>query len=133
MIAVDTNVLVRLLVGDDEDQATRAAALFEGNEIHICKTVLLETEWVLRFSYELDGAAILRALRGLAGLPQVTIEDGPAVAESLDLLEAGMDLADALHVTSGRGAAQFATFDKRLQRRADALESGRRRHAVICP
>lgn len=133
MIAVDTNVVVRLLVRDDEDQATRAAALFEGNQIYVCKTVLLETEWVLRFSYELDGAAILSALRSLAGLPQVTVEDAPAVAESLDLLEAGMDFADALHMTSSGGAAQFATFDKRLKRCADAVVPGRHRHAVLCP
>ena len=44
MIAVDTNVLVRLVVRDDAVQAGRAAALFEQNEIYVCKTVLLETE-----------------------------------------------------------------------------------------
>jgi predicted nucleic-acid-binding protein len=41
---------VRLLVRDDDVQAGRAAALFEQNEIFVCKTVLLETEWVLRFT-----------------------------------------------------------------------------------
>lgn len=125
MIAVDTNVLVRLLVRDDDGQAGRAAALFEQNEIYICKTVLLETCWVLRFSYELDEAAILDALRGVVGLPQVGVEDGPAAAEALDLLGAGMDFADALHVASSREAAQFATFDKRLKKRADTAAPGR--------
>ncbi|MCJ7797317.1 MAG: PIN domain-containing protein, partial [Thermoleophilia bacterium] len=67
MIAVDTTVLVRLLVRDDDVQAGRAAALFEQNEIFVCKTVLLETEWVLRFSYGLDGATILAALKGVVG------------------------------------------------------------------
>jgi len=109
MIAVDTNVLVRLVVRDDAVQAGRAAALFEQNEIYICKTVLLETEWVLRFSYELDGAAILAALRGVVGLPQVSVEDSLAVAEALDCLETGMDFADALHEASSPEAAQFAT------------------------
>jgi predicted nucleic-acid-binding protein len=124
MIAVDTNVLVRLVVRDDEAQAGRAAALFKQNEIYVCKTVLLETEWVLRFSYELDGAAILNALKGVVGLPHVSVEDGPAVAEALDLLGAGMDFADALHVASSREAAQFATFDKRLKKRADMAAPG---------
>jgi predicted nucleic-acid-binding protein len=125
MIAIDTNVLVRLVVRDDDVQARRAAALFEQNEIYVCKTVLLETEWVLRFSYELDEAAILDALKGVVGLPHVSVEDGLAVAEALDLLAAGMDFADALHVASSREAARFATFDKRLKKRADTAAPGR--------
>lgn len=125
MIAVDTNVLVRLVVRDDDVQAGRAAALFEQNEIYVCKTVLLETEWVLRFSYGLDGAAILGALKGVVGLPHVSVEDSLAVAEALDLLEAGMDFADALHLASSREAAAFATFDKRLKARADTAAPGR--------
>ena len=97
----------------------RAATLFEQNEIYICKTVLLETEWVLRFCYALDGSAILDALKKLVGLPQVTVEDSPAVVEALDLLERGMAFADALHLSSSREAAQFATFDERIEKRAD--------------
>ena len=54
----------------------------------------------------------------------MSVEDGPAVAEALDLLDAGMDFADALHVASGRDAAEFATFDKRLKKRADASTPG---------
>ena len=125
MIAVDADVLVRLVVRDDDEQARRAVALFEQNEIYVCKTVLLETEWVLRFSYQLDGAAILDALRGVVGLPQVSVEDGLAVAGALGLLEAGMDFADALHVASSPEAAQFATFDKRLKKRAETSAPGR--------
>ena len=53
MIAVDTNVLVRLLTGDDPAQTQRSVELFAQESILIPKTVLLETEWVLRYSYEL--------------------------------------------------------------------------------
>ena len=129
MIAIDTNILVRLLTRDDKVQAKRAATLFKRNEIYICKTVLLETEWVLRFSYALDGPAILDALKKLVGLPQVTVEDSPAVAEALDLFERGMAFADALHLSSSREAAQFATFDERLKKRADTDAPGR--HVVL--
>jgi predicted nucleic-acid-binding protein len=125
MVAIDTNVLVRLLVRDDHAQAKRALALFDKNEIYICKTVLLETEWVLRFSYELSEPAILNALQSVVGLPQVTVEDAPAVAEALGLLEAGMDFADALHLCSNREAAPFATFDKRMKQRANKAAPGR--------
>lgn len=56
MVAVDTNVLVRLLVNDDARQARRARALFEREEIFISPTVLLESEWVLRSAYGLAPA-----------------------------------------------------------------------------
>lgn len=118
MIAVDTNVLVRLLTGDDPDQTKRAADLFRRENILIPKTVLLETEWVLRYSYQLSPPAILAAFQKLLGLSQVTLEDGPAIAEALTRYEAGMDFADALHLASGRGADAFATFDARLKKRA---------------
>ncbi len=125
MIAIDTNVLVRLLVRDDLTQAKRAAALFEKNEIYICKTVMLETEWVLRFSYLLSAPVIVNALRNVIGLPQTTIEDISAVGEALSLYEVGMDFADALHLCSNGEATSFATFDKRLKQRAHKAAPGR--------
>jgi predicted nucleic-acid-binding protein len=118
MIAVDTNVLVRLLTQDDTIQADRAAALFEREEVYICKTVLLETEWVLRFSYGLESLVILKALTNLLGLPHVTVEDNPVVVKALSLFESGMDFADALHLASSKSAIQFVTFDERLKKRA---------------
>lgn len=118
MIAIDTNVLVRLLTGDDPAQTQRAAALFASNNILIPKTVLLETEWVLRFSYELTPEVVLTAFRKTLGLPQVTVEDAHAVAAALANYEDGMDFADALHLSSATKAESFATFDARLKKRA---------------
>jgi predicted nucleic-acid-binding protein len=48
MIALDTNVVVRLLIRDDPAQADLAAQLVRGNQVLLTTTVLLETEWVLR-------------------------------------------------------------------------------------
>ena len=122
MLAVDTNIVVRLLTNDEPAQARRAAALFGANDIYIVKSVLLETEWVLRFSYELDRAAILKGLRGLLGMAKVTAEDSVRVAQALDWYETGMDFADALYLASGlRMAKRFGTFDAKLARRARAL------------
>ncbi len=129
MIAIDTNILVRLLTRDNPVQAKRAAALFERKEIYVAKTVLLETERVLRFSYALNRTVILTALKNAVGLPHVAVEDGPAVAEALDLFESGMDFADALHLASSRSATQFATFDERLKKHADKAARGR--HVVV--
>ena len=51
MIAVDTNILVRLLTEDDPKQTTAARSVFAAGPIWIAKTVLLETGWVLRSHY----------------------------------------------------------------------------------
>jgi predicted nucleic-acid-binding protein len=111
MVAVDTNVLVRFLVRDDAKQAARAASLMRGNEIWISKTVLLETEWVLRSLYVFSTPSLVLALRALAGLQNVLLEDELAVARALDWFGDGMDLADALHLAScgTRSNSQLST------------------------
>ncbi len=118
MVAVDTNVLVRFLVRDDAKQAARAASLIRAGEIWISKTVLLETEWVLRSLYGFPPDSLAGALRALAGLPTVFLEDELAVAKALDWFKEGLDFADALHLASAGNAKQFATFDQKLAKQA---------------
>lgn len=121
MIAVDTNVLVRLVTNDEPGQARRAAELLRRKPVFVPKTVLLEMEWVLRHAYRLERPAILRAFYGVLGLPTVTVEDGRAVARALAWYEEGMDFADALHVASSGEAQEFTTFDAQLARKAGKL------------
>lgn len=121
MVAVDTNVLVRFLVGDDRKQAARTASLIRDSEIWISKTVLLETEWVLKSLYGFSTESLAAALRALAGLRTVFLEDETAVASALDWFTEGLDFADALHLVSANNAGQFATFDRRLARRAKRM------------
>ena len=128
MIAVDTNVLVRFLVRDDVKQAARAASLIRINEIWVSKTVLLETECVLRSLYGFSPEKVAGALRSMAGLPTVFLEDDLAVAKALDWFKEGLDFADALHLASaarsGSGQAnEFATFDHKLAREAKRIAS----------
>ena len=52
MIAIDTNIVVRFLTQDDEQQYQKSLKLFQEQELFISDTVILETEWVLRFAYE---------------------------------------------------------------------------------
>jgi predicted nucleic-acid-binding protein len=117
VVAVDTDVLVRLVTNDHPAQAARAAAVFRSGPVFVPKSVLLEAEWVLRYSYALGSEAILRALRGVLGLPNVTAEDSRSVVLALRLFESGLDFADALHVASSAGAERFVTFDARLVKR----------------
>ena len=76
MIAVDTNVVVRLVTADDQTQFRRARKAFRDHEVFLAETVLLETEWVLRYSYGFDADRIVGALRGLLGMRNVHVKDG---------------------------------------------------------
>lgn len=112
--AIDTNVIVRFLTNDDPAQAQAARAVIEGGDIFVPVTVLLETEWVLRSAYGFAAGRVVAALRGLAGLPGVSVEDPAQLALALDWMDQGMDFADALHLTSSRACDAFLTFDRKL-------------------
>jgi predicted nucleic acid-binding protein len=118
MTAVDTNVLVRLLTGDDPRQCAAAKALFEAEPVWIAKTVLLETAWVLRRLYGFDDCALRDALTKLLGLDNAHAEDEAAVAAAFRLAAGGVELADAIHLTSRPPGAAFATFDRAFARLA---------------
>lgn len=118
MIAVDTNVVVRLLTQDDPRQAAAAKSLFAGGPIWIAKTVLLETGWVLRSLYGYDERAIRDALTRLLGLKNVHTEDKPSMAAALALTERGIELADAMHLSGRPPGSVFVSFDKSFVRRA---------------
>jgi predicted nucleic acid-binding protein len=118
VLAVDTNVVVRFLTGDDPEQAARATALFRGEEIYLPKTVVLEVEWVLRRLYRFPPARVSEALARLVALPNVRVEDIAAVADAIRWSLDGIDFADALHIASSRNADGFATFDADLTKRA---------------
>ena len=118
MIALDTNVVVRLLTGDDARQSRKVVRLLAENETWVAKSALLETEWVLRRAYELSPEVIGEAFRKLLGLPTLAVEDEPVVAAALEAHASGVDFADALHVASSGDAEAFVTFDRRLVRAA---------------
>jgi predicted nucleic-acid-binding protein len=118
MIAVDTNVVVRLLTDDDARQAAAARRVFAAEDIWIAKTVLLETAWVLRRLYRFEEVEIREAFANLMGLQNVRVEDETSVASALDLAANGVELADAIHVMSRPAGARFASFDRSLVKRA---------------
>lgn len=123
MIAVDTNLLVRLLTNDDPSEAKRALRVMESDDILIPKTVLLETEWVLRHGYMIAREVIAQALQNLLGLPNLEAEDPQAVTQALGRYEEGLDFADALHLASSTKADRFATFDRDFVKKASKLDS----------
>ena len=114
MLAIDTNVIVRVLTGDDPVQSPRARALIQNNEVSVSTSVVLETEWVLRDAFDVPRDVLLRQLRRFFGSENVRLDRPQAVNRALDWAEAGMGFADALHLACAAHCDEFATFDKAL-------------------
>lgn len=117
MISIDTNILVRLLAGDDKAQTAKAERLFEKEHIYITKTVILETEWVLRYAYQFSAESIAGAFTTLLGQGNVMVEDTHPIISAVNMLRNGMDFADALHLACSQNHP-FVTFDKKLKTKA---------------
>ncbi len=124
MAGLDTNVLVRWLVADDDVQVARVQALLEsgrstGRSFFVPTTVLLELEWVLRSRYRLDKPAILSALNALLETQEFDIQAEAALERALHLYRQGRaDFADCLHagLCGAAGQAPLLTFDAQAAR-----------------
>ena len=123
MIAVDTNLLVRILTNDDPVQARRAVKILKSDDIFIPKTVLLETEWVLRHAYGIGKSHIIIGFQKLIGLPNVNVEDPDSIYQAISWYENKFDFADALHLVSSRRCIGFATFDSSFAKKAQQFSS----------
>ena len=123
-LGVDTNVLVRFLVRDDEAQFERARKLIKrevaaGRRIFVSQLVLLETEWVLRSRYSLSKNQIVAAISGLLDAADVQFEDEPTIEESLfNWKDTTADFADCLIGARNRrlGCRATATFDTKASK-----------------
>ena len=118
MISLDTNVVVRLIVGDDPRQARAAESLVAERQCRVAASVLMECEWVLRACYGLSVQTIAHSLRSLLDLENIEAADPLLVGRTLTAYEAGIDFADACHALQCAANEEFATFDKALARRA---------------
>jgi predicted nucleic-acid-binding protein len=118
MISVDTNVIVRLLTGDDPLQFERSKTLFSSDNIFIPITVVLECEWVLRYAYNFKQPEITNAFQSLFGLPNVHLENPSEISNAIEWHQNGMDFTDAIHLALSEEAEAFITFDKSLTKAA---------------
>lgn len=126
MIAVDTNVLVRLLVRDDVEQLRRAVALLDQcrdarERCYVTVPLLCELEWVLDAAYKVPRRDIAVALGAILDDAVFEVESREAVAEALDHYRRWKgDFSDYLIGALARrgGARATYTFDRRLIRNA---------------
>lgn len=118
MLGIDTNIVVRYLVGDDPRQLKIAARIIENEPVFVPISVFLEVEWVLRALYRLPTVDVLRQLRAFARLPNVNVEHTERAMQALSWAEEGLDFADALHLAAARSCESFATFDRDFKKKA---------------
>jgi predicted nucleic-acid-binding protein len=123
MIAVDTNIIVRLLTQDDAGQYQKAHQLFASNEIFIADSVILECEWVLRFAYHFDSMQIKTAMTKLFGLPNVHITHPALLSQTLVWYSQGLDFADAFHLAFSQHCKAFYSFDKKMIKAVKNIDS----------
>lgn len=119
MIAIDTNVLVRFLAGDDSRQSPAARRLLRGGNCLLLGTVLQETVWVLESLYTTERAQIAEAIETLGNLDGVALEV-PQLAQVAQWYGDGMDIADAVHLAmaASHGSEKLMTFDAGFVKRA---------------
>jgi predicted nucleic-acid-binding protein len=117
MVAVDTNVLVRLIVRDDAEQA-RAAEEFTTGGAWVSHLVLAETIWVLDAVYERTGEQIAVALEMLLNHRSLSLQDADVVTLALEQFRKrpALGFTDCLTLEIARRAGHLplGTFDRNL-------------------
>lgn len=119
-VAVDTNVLVRLAVGDSPAEHRAVEAALAERPWRVLVTVLLETEWVLRSRYGYSPGQFASFVEWLDADGHVGPADTECVRTAAQYHRAGLDFADALHLAQA-GTASFLTLDRKLLRRSSKL------------
>lgn len=128
---LDTNVLVRYLVGDDPEQHEHARALIEDELTPedpglVHPVALCELVWVLRQVYNVPKLEVVQALRLVLSVRALRVLDEPSVRDALALYGAhAADFADALLSVQYQAAGTgLVTFDKGASRLPGATRLG---------
>jgi predicted nucleic-acid-binding protein len=119
MRAVDTNLLVRLVVRDDADQV-KAAEAFIARGAWVSHLVLAETLWVLDAIYNRSPEQIANAIDRLLNHRELTLQDSDVVALALERFRsrpsAGFSDCLVLAIARKAGHLPLGTFDRNLGR-----------------
>ena len=124
MPGLDTNVLVRWLVADDDDQTQRAQKRFKSAvsrqaALFVPSTVMLELEWVLRSRYRFDKNSVLQAFNALLETQELEFQAEDALERALHAYRQGAaEFADCLHagLCAAADRAPLLTFDEKAAR-----------------
>jgi len=121
MKALDTNVLVRLLLKDDLTQFKKAQALLASDaQFTAPVTVMLELVWVLE-SHDCTPSEICHGLGLLMNLHNFKPAHEHVIRKALTAYANGLDFADALHLGLSQKEEVFLTFDKSFAKQASLM------------
>jgi len=131
MLGVDTNVIIRYLTRDDQQQYERARRLIDrevskGEPVLVNLLVLLEAEWVLRSRYEMAKPDIISTFSALLDTAELAFEDEPSLEIAIySWKDSAADFADCLIAARNRrlGCRATATFDRRALKLAGVVSA----------
>ena len=119
MLAVDTNVLVRLVTRDEPRQVA-AAEKFVSRGAWVSQLVLAEAIWVLTSVYDLDATEVARAIEMLLNHRDLTLQDADVVVAALDQYRRrpSLSFSDCVVLEAARKAGHLplGTFDRDLSK-----------------
>lgn len=125
IITLDTNVLVRIFVDDDDEGQQQAVLPILENATHIVIpiTVFIETVWVLSSTYKMQKSDILTTLESFIDSMDNLIIEQDKVKMGFKMLALNGDFADMIHAFVGelQGSELFITFDKKAVNKLTAL------------
>jgi predicted nucleic-acid-binding protein len=134
MIGIDTNLLLRLIVGDDSRQAVTARDFLRHHcsadePGYVCHIVLVEMVWTLAKAYGYSRERIAAAIDQILETAQLDVESSNDVAAAVNEYRRGAaDFADCLlvRVNAAAGCTQTVTFDRKAAKLAgfQLLKSG---------
>ena len=127
MKGIDTNILIRYLVADDEEQATRAANFIErecsrDDPGYLNRIVMCELVWVLRRLYGYRREQISDTIKALLSAAELRVEDQDSAWNAVRDDDAGTcDFADSYLARTNRkaGCVTTVTFDSKAARLSD--------------
>ncbi len=120
MIAVATNIVLRLILDDEPRQIDAIRRLMQRERLFISLTVLLETGWVLESRYRMPRPQVVASLDAVTALDGVTVSRPSLARWAIERYRAGGDWADMIHIVSAAKTRGFATLDRAVQRKIGA-------------
>jgi predicted nucleic-acid-binding protein len=121
MAAVDTNVLIRYIIQDEDSQFATVMKLLdecahEGRPLFVPITVALELEWVLRSNFQVAKPDFISTLSQLLAATELSFQSEPALEVALARYrDSSADFSDCVHVALAAQAGEepLWTFDKK--------------------
>lgn len=123
-ITIDTNILLRIFVADDEVQYQKSIELLESiDEFFVPVTVFIEVVWVLTQTYKLPKSDVFEVLLDFIENSEKLVCDTKMVRTGLQMLQNNGDFADMINAYIGNehGYAHFVTFDKKASQKLNQL------------